>query len=115
MATTPSERRPPPTKEDVANLPGNHSVLGAGAYFPLLVDFSEELKALGMYRDDYMNWRKGGHKGAKGEVHDVSCSGLHTLSAYCEDLRFSLMCRACSWRELFWTRLTIPLRSTLLA
>ncbi|KAF4661579.1 5', 3'-nucleotidase, cytosolic [Perkinsus chesapeaki] len=53
MATTPSER-PPPTKEDVANLP----------------DFSHELKALGMYRDDYMNWRKGGHKGAKGEIQD---------------------------------------------
>jgi hypothetical protein len=34
-----------------------------------LRDFSRELQAAGVYLKDYNSWRKGGHKGAQGEVN----------------------------------------------
>merc|ERR1712182_4194 len=50
-----------------------------------LKDFSDELKAMGVYLSDYANWRQGRTKGAKGEpmavlrqMHDA-CMREETL------------------------------------
>jgi 5'-nucleotidase len=55
MASATDTDEPKPLKNYVCGLP----------------DFSEELKAMGVYMADYTNWRRGGAKGARGEAAHV--------------------------------------------
>eukprot|EP00928_Gymnodinium_smaydae_P037107 TRINITY_DN25811_c0_g1_i2.p2 TRINITY_DN25811_c0_g1~~TRINITY_DN25811_c0_g1_i2.p2 ORF type:complete len:494 (+),score=110.62 TRINITY_DN25811_c0_g1_i2:66-1547(+) len=40
-----------------------------------LRDFTRELEAAGVFLRDYNSWRRGGHKGAKGEINSVQNGG----------------------------------------